>query len=338
MPFQNSKSRKINRLANITLLTAGEDRFEICPPAGIVNLTAIIAGSPAGNSFEWEQISGSPVTIDDPTALSTFYTASGTDDKTFRFYVDRNTTSEQFDDVTIFGTPTSFLRGALPSVDSSFAEGFELDPVECSSIVGDVVFTAAPPAGNIGQGTATFIFELTWNHPGSSKDTYIIQYQIIENGIPVSSVPSTPLAPVSSGQTPLGPPSDPLFYSTTAPPPPNHQILTIYNINGVEYVEPSCIQDFSGIDIPNAEVMDDAARAFLVSADSGFTRVSYENISQDAEAAAEPFLSSVDANASIVRYATFSQGPEITDSGPYFLSQDQTFTVLRTDPSGIGGS
>ena len=60
------------------------------------------------NVYLWEQQSGDPVTIDDPTALNTFFLNSGGSDIVIRLWVDKGTDDEQYDDVQVVRTPSTW--------------------------------------------------------------------------------------------------------------------------------------------------------------------------------------------------------------------------------------
>jgi hypothetical protein len=60
-------------------------------------------------TLTWEQIKGPPVTLASENTLGTSFPFADTDDKTFRFWVDKNTNRAQYKDVNIFYTPTSIM-------------------------------------------------------------------------------------------------------------------------------------------------------------------------------------------------------------------------------------
>lgn len=105
MPFQVSYSQRAIPAGIIQSFDAGDDAVTICDPA--FSLTATIVGDLTGHTIEWIQIEGSPVTFTTPLdQLAVTYTQTIFDDKIFRFFIDRGTASEVFDDVSIFGSPT----------------------------------------------------------------------------------------------------------------------------------------------------------------------------------------------------------------------------------------
>ena len=97
------------------ILTAGDPQTSICAP--IVYLEATISPDGIGHPTEWVQLNGTPIVelfTDSPTQAHYLVnpTAPGTD-KTFRFYMDRNTPLESYADVTVYTTPSSQMYGML---------------------------------------------------------------------------------------------------------------------------------------------------------------------------------------------------------------------------------
>ena len=97
------------------ILTAGDSQTSICAP--IVYLEATISPDGIGHPTEWVQLDGTPIVelfTDSPTQAHYLVnpTAPGTD-KTFRFYMDRNTPLESYADVTVYTTPSSQMYGML---------------------------------------------------------------------------------------------------------------------------------------------------------------------------------------------------------------------------------
>ena len=102
-------SRK--NLSTVGLLSAGDDQAAICDP--IIYLEATISGDLTGHTTLWEQVSGTPtVDLIIVDATRAYYLVAGLpgSDKVFRFYVDKNTSSEQYLDVNIRTTPFSSAR------------------------------------------------------------------------------------------------------------------------------------------------------------------------------------------------------------------------------------
>ena len=106
MAFQVIFSQRVTPSGVISQFDAGADKVAVCDLD--VTLTATIVGDANGHTFFWEQLSGSPIIITSAQNELTFsYTQDTFDDKSFRFYIDRNSAQEKFDDVVVFGSPTS---------------------------------------------------------------------------------------------------------------------------------------------------------------------------------------------------------------------------------------
>lgn len=142
MPFQVVYNVFQVPPGEITYYSAGADQQVICGFA--VTLQAIIIGDVTGHTFEWEgPISGTPLGIE--VTQSDFSTTrlpdtgfggwQGTtlyyvnhaevgdpeyvpgadfDDKVWRFWIDRGTSVEKYDDIKIYGTPTSLCFTGIP--------------------------------------------------------------------------------------------------------------------------------------------------------------------------------------------------------------------------------
>ena len=109
MPFQVTFSQKAIPPGVIQFLDAGEDGNAVCDTAW--SLEAIIVGSLQGHAVLWEQIQGLPVTFTTPVdQVAISYTQTTFENKVFRFWVDKGTSSQRFDDVSVFGSPTTSIR------------------------------------------------------------------------------------------------------------------------------------------------------------------------------------------------------------------------------------
>lgn len=112
MAFQNVRIE--HRLAlNIPVarINAGIDQFRICDPDAVLVATVeFLPGDPFTHSFVWEQVAGTPVTWITPlNTLTAAYTTANGDDKHFRITSDKGTPVARFDEIVVFGTPTSTL-------------------------------------------------------------------------------------------------------------------------------------------------------------------------------------------------------------------------------------
>lgn len=70
--------------------------------ADIVQLSVTVSGDINQHTFEWEQISGTPVALENANTLSPWFVNPNTGDMVFRFWIDRGTPFEKFRDVNIF--------------------------------------------------------------------------------------------------------------------------------------------------------------------------------------------------------------------------------------------
>ena len=94
----------------IRLLNAGKTQYLLCPPADIEMAAELSDDSNLRNiALTWEQIKGPPVTLASENTLGTSFPFADTQDKTFRFWVDKDTNRAQYKDVDIFYTPTSVM-------------------------------------------------------------------------------------------------------------------------------------------------------------------------------------------------------------------------------------
>lgn len=104
---------RVNAAGVITSISAGPDQYVIC--AMTVTLTATVIGDLTGHTVLWEQISGPTdiIFITPTNQLIVQYTTTTFFDRTFRFYIDKLQPGEIFDDVIMFGTPTSFSNAGV---------------------------------------------------------------------------------------------------------------------------------------------------------------------------------------------------------------------------------
>jgi hypothetical protein len=95
----------------IAFLSAGEDQNILC--ASIVQLEGEVAAVPGTYTFEWEQLSGTPVTLENSDTLSPWFLNPNTGDFVFRLWVNRSTPEEMFSDVEIFRNPAAATSNVL---------------------------------------------------------------------------------------------------------------------------------------------------------------------------------------------------------------------------------
>ena len=214
----------------ISSFTAGEDFLAICDTS--ISLQATVIGDTTGHVFLWEQISGSAVTWTSPlNQLSATYTTSIFDDKIFRFWIDKGTPNQQFDDVIIYGTPTEikFLSmGASNNGVVNYGSG-----VRCRDLnlrgVNNFPFTQHN--GVVGCGSTDW--NLIWDEPCDVE--HIVHYIVQEKNIlgPWNDVATvTPMAPRQYSSVNLGSSYRILTVFTD-------YFLTSYNASNSFYANPS---------------------------------------------------------------------------------------------------
>ncbi len=349
MPFQNATSSKRIVVSDITLVTAGVDQTDICSPT--VTLSATVVGSPTGHVFLWEQQSGGAVVIDDDSAITTFYTVAAPGRKIFRFYIDKGTASEQFDDITVDDTPA-----ASASSFSAPASGVGVAPViagpegfPVTEAFGNVVNEPEnPPAQLHGEGLVISTFTLTWNHPGQVNDAFITQYNVIEAATPVFNVNVVELLPTASGVPPLGPPGDAKLFDTGAIT--TYEINAKYNFHGNAFDVNSAVFDFSSIVVDPVAVIDDALDGGWSNPDDGattsidFIRFSTQLVQVPTDTYEGGFshpAEEVGTSITFVRFSAFVLETAIDTYEGGFSQLEGTNGVTasftRFDPSGIGG-
>ncbi len=109
---------------DVVLVTSGTDQNQVC--AAMIYLSATIIGNTAGHTFLWEQLTGSTVTIIQNTTTTAYYLiVDSSTDKVFRFWIDKGKFNEQYQDITIYATPTSILTN---NIINSIGTGSISDP------------------------------------------------------------------------------------------------------------------------------------------------------------------------------------------------------------------
>ena len=178
MPFQVSFSAKTTPKGIITNFTAGPDQVVVCDTT--VFLEATVNGDLTGHTFLWEQIDGDPVTFLTPlNQFAISYTTANFLDKTFRFFIDKGTGIEQFDDVFMFSTPTLPLVTGVPDQNCIINTGGSLHcdkPLLTIDIVMPTTFLPEPViACNINTDPI-----LVWTPQCKSEIIiqYVVQYRL----------------------------------------------------------------------------------------------------------------------------------------------------------------
>jgi len=169
MPFQNIISIGGNTVVVSALsVDAGPDIFAICVPDASLSATVVLEPSDLTvHTYLWEQVNGGPITWITPVnQLTASYTTLDFGDKTFRFTVDKNTTSELFDEVVVFGTPTAtmpFSAGQSSQIETS-----------CRS----VTLSFLANATSIGSLELTTSYELNWTAPTCDETERLVEYLV----------------------------------------------------------------------------------------------------------------------------------------------------------------
>lgn len=160
------------RLPAVTLVGAGDTQQVVCTP--MVYLSATISGNLNGHTTEWEQVNGTP-TVDILTvdALNAYYEVSGSpgSDKTFRFWIDKGRSYQQYLDVIIRTTPADIvpdtLKGGSLNTDLSVDAAFT---ITVYNLTADFAFDYNIPFNSQGESFSSD-FYLAWNLPGMFLET-----------------------------------------------------------------------------------------------------------------------------------------------------------------------
>lgn len=116
MPFQISLSHYTRSPGIIYRYDAGNNVNSICGNNITITLQANVVGDLFRHTFYWEQVSGSQVTWLTPRdRLSVDIQFTPSDDKQFRFYIDKGTSREKYADTWVFATPTSVSENFIYS-------------------------------------------------------------------------------------------------------------------------------------------------------------------------------------------------------------------------------
>ena len=135
------------------LIDAGANQSVLC--AVTVQLEATIFGDATQHTFEWEQLSGTPVTLINPNTLTPSFANPQSTDIEFTFYLDRGTPFEVSDVVLISSRPTDFVTGGatgaaaatLPSGTTSVASRSPSSRFLLSEVQATPSSWVTPPAG-----------------------------------------------------------------------------------------------------------------------------------------------------------------------------------------------
>lgn len=166
MPFQNTLVRGRQLLpVPVLSISAGPDRFSICAlTVSLLATVELVAEDVTIHNFRWEQVGGDPVIWDTPqNALAVTYTATSGADVTLRIYADKNTSVERFDEIVIFGTPSSVVLNGMGTV------------AAVSDSCRSVSLSHKSYATAIGSLEPVSVYKLSWAPP-SCDSNRVVQY------------------------------------------------------------------------------------------------------------------------------------------------------------------
>lgn len=340
MPFQVSYSNRPRIFQQVELVTAGEDQLHICTPT--IYLEGIVSGDLLGHTIEWEQIGGTLVTLINPNTLTPHFDFVDNTNKEFRLYIDRGTPYEQYDDVTILKTPTSFPQCSFDETQNTYSDPLNPIPVACDDITMEVEVIVPPPTSLEGEETGYIInYILRWLHPGDPvKDLHIEQYRVYENTLEVDRLPDTPIPNAGDIQgTGGGPPSETLEYYGV---PAVYRIDTHYNIGGREFIRESCDKDFSGVVTPSVRAYNDAVTGAsfgpAVSDNHALTLTKFGNIFVTNEDILPVGNFNPEINTvTLTRYSFIMVDPPSDVAAATFPQTNLSINITRYGGSGIGG-
>lgn len=149
---------------DISLQNAGDDQYFVC--TSTIYLQSTIVGNMSGHTFLWEQLSGGAVTLIPVSQTQAYFIIpSGSSDRVFRFWIDKGKFNEQYQDVTIYGTPIDTFKNNV-AVSSSVNNNVD-DPlllVEDINIISSKEFDISIPF----NGVVTYdnvMVGLAWSFP-----------------------------------------------------------------------------------------------------------------------------------------------------------------------------
>lgn len=315
MPFQISFSHHQSKPPAVVLLSAGADQQVFCGAVVVLEATVDDPAKLPGHPLEWEQLEGNPVILSCPTCLITTYPLGDLTDKTFRFWIDRGTIDEQYDDVSIFHTPTSTCpQQSNPGDGGSFNKYIPASSPECSTI------TRVPPPPELQSSEVDAGLLLVWDQVERvDLRPFVTQYTVYEAGIPVQTTDV----------------SDPREYFPATET--TYQILTEFDVNSQYSSELSCEADFSDDDL--TRVIDDYNPYQSIAANPKYSRVNYGNITEFG-LSVNPYQSSA-ANPRIYNRVNYGniviQGESESINPPQSQRANPVLNITRYDSGGIGG-
>lgn len=107
----------IKKIGTIQYFNAGDAISAVCSVNEEVTLTAKVVGSLVGHEVLWEQVGGNTGGMEFTTPTNEITVKfinhippGTTDDKVFRFWIDKGSVTQQHADVVVYGTPTTQLH------------------------------------------------------------------------------------------------------------------------------------------------------------------------------------------------------------------------------------
>jgi hypothetical protein len=98
-------------LTLVESFSAGGRQIILCDT--IVTLNGSVDAPEGTYTFEWEQIDGTPVILEDADTLSPWFVNPNIGDFVFRLWINRYTSAEMFDDVTVYRQPADVATNLL---------------------------------------------------------------------------------------------------------------------------------------------------------------------------------------------------------------------------------
>lgn len=146
---------------DIVLVTAGTDQQRVCEP--MIFLEATVQGnSTFGHTAQWELISGDPIDIIVLSFTTAYYDTDSTNrDRVFRYWIDKDKFNQQYQDITVYATPTSIYKSPPKvSADINLPNYNELT-IDTYSPFTDFDFTI--PFNS--EGGEPYSLDITWDLP-----------------------------------------------------------------------------------------------------------------------------------------------------------------------------
>lgn len=320
MPFQISLHSNVKSRGVINSFNAGNDQYATC--ASEIILTATVDGNLGGHTIRWEQMSGDTqiVWLTPTNQLSATFAivGGGSSDRTFRFYIDKGTPLEQFDDVTAWGTPTETDSYVASNTPTPTNLDVACRNIPCSSI--NLVRTyGVTPATYPGVVVVNpqFTYDFTWTPP-TCDSQYLTSIEIVRNNGGVLQ---------SSGLLPPTTTSYTITNTTDA-----YYFYTNYIVKGIDSTQFSC-RYYEPLDVqPTAAYVDE--KSVAASTLQSVTTTYYELTSQS-PIVDDRYLPNTMNSVIATYYEPTTQTPVEDPSS--VASVINTLTIVYYSNNGIGG-